>query len=183
MSRVGKRPITIPSGVNVTLKAGGIEVKGPNGNLSQGIIDDVEVKVEGGNISVTPKDESRQAHAAQGLVRSLIGNMVEGVTKGFEKRLEIVGVGYKAEVKGKSLVLALGFSHPVSVEIPKGISVKAEKPTALTIAGADRQAVGQFTASIRALRRPEPYKGKGIKYADERIRRKVGKAGATAGAK
>ena len=127
--------------------------------------------------------DSRQAHAAHGLTRTLINNMVEGVTKGFQKRLEIVGVGYKAEVKGATLVMALGFSHPVTVDIPKQITVKAERPTLQSLEGADRQAVGQFAASIRALRKPEPYKGKGIKYVDERIRRKVGKAGVAAGAK
>lgn len=183
MSRVGKRPITIPGGVTVTLKSGGLEVKGPNGMLFQEFMAEVTIKVEDGTIKVSTANDSREAHAAHGLTRTLISNMVEGVTKGFQKRLEIVGVGYKAEVKGASLVMALGFSHPVTVDIPKGITVKAEKPTLLAIEGADRQAVGQFAASVRALRSPEPYKGKGIKYVDERIRRKVGKAGVAAGAK
>lgn len=183
MSRIGKRPVNLPSGVNVAVKSGGVEVKGPKGTLFAPIARGVGVKVEDGKVSVAREGETRESRAAQGLVRTLIGNMVTGVTAGFSKRLEIVGVGYKAEVQGNTLVLALGFSHPIRVPIPKGLSVKAERPTLLVIEGADRRAVGQFASNIRGLRSPEPYKGKGIKYADERIRRKVGKAGAAAGAK
>jgi large subunit ribosomal protein L6 len=183
MSRVGKQPIPIPSGVTVTQKAGGVEVKGPRGTLFEAVRSGVSVKLDGGQVSVSRQDDSVGARSAQGLVRSLINNMVTGVATGFQKRLEIVGVGYRAEVKGSTLVLALGFSQPVNLPIPKGISVKAERPTSLTIEGADRQAVGAFAAAIRALRKPEPYKGKGIKYADERVRRKVGKSAATGGTK
>ncbi len=183
MSRVGKRPVAIPSGVTVTPKAGGVEVKGPKGMLFEPIRPEVSVKLEGGQLTVSRESGSAEARAAQGLTRSLISNMVKGVASGFEKRLEIVGVGYRAEVKGDSLVLTLGFSQPVNLRIPKGISVKAERPTSLRIEGADRQAVGAFAAVVRAIRKPEPYKGKGIKYADERVRRKVGKSAATGGTK
>ncbi|MDP3937981.1 MAG: 50S ribosomal protein L6 [Deltaproteobacteria bacterium] len=183
MSRIGKKPVTIPSGVSVTMKSGGIEVKGPRGTLFQSIAKGVGVTVEGGNVLVSRNDMSREARGAHGLVRTLISNMVTGVTEGFSKRLEIVGVGYRAEVQGKDLVLALGFSHPIRMPIPKGLAIKAERPTVLLIEGADRQEVGQFAATVRGIRAPDPYKGKGVKYADERIRRKVGKAGASAGAK
>ena len=183
MSRVGKRPIPIPSGVTVTPKDGGVEVKGPKGILFQKSLPKILVTLEEGNVVLRREDEARDTRAAHGLFRTLVDNMVTGVAKGFEKRLEIVGVGYRAEVTGNSLVLALGFSKPVNVPIPKNLTVKTERPTLISIAGADRQAVGAYAASIRALRKPEPYKGKGVKYVDERIRRKVGKSGATAGAK
>ncbi len=183
MSRIGKRPIPIPSGVTITPKDGGVEVKGPRGALFQKLLPVVGLRVEAGSVVLTRADESRGSRAIHGLARSLLQNMVTGVTAGFRKQLEIVGVGYKAEVQGSELVLSLGYSHPIRLHIPKGIAVKAEKPTALTIEGADRQAVGEFTAEIRSIRGPEPYKGKGVKYVDERIRRKVGKTGVTAGAK
>jgi large subunit ribosomal protein L6 len=173
----------MPSGVTVTSKDGGVEVKGPRGTLFQRVSPSVDVKLEGGALSVTRADDSHPVRALQGLTRAMVQNMVTGVTSGFRKQLEIVGVGYKAEVQGGTLVLALGYSHPVRLEIPKGLSVKAERPTMLTIEGADRQAVGEFAAEVRAVRGPEPYKGKGVKYSDERIRRKVGKTGATAGGK
>ena len=183
MSRIGKRPITVPGGVTVTSKDGGVEVKGPRGTLFQRVSPRVAVALEGGNLTVTRGDESQSVRALHGLTRAMLQNMVTGVTSGFRKQLEIVGVGYKAEVQGGTLVLSLGFSHPVRMDIPKGLSVKAERPTLLTIEGADRQVVGEFAAGVRGLRPPEPYKGKGVKYSDERIRRKVGKTGATAGGK
>ena len=183
MSRIGKRPIPVPSGVHVTAKDGGVEVKGPRGTLFQPLLPAVSFMVEPSGVVLRRRDESRESRAIHGLSRSLIQNMVTGVTEGFRKQLEIVGVGYKAEIQGGELVLALGYSHPVRVPIPKGVTVKAERPTLLTIEGADRQAVGEFAAEVRSLRKPEPYKGKGVKYTDERIRRKVGKSGATAGGK
>lgn len=180
MSRIGKRPIAVPGGVTVTSKDSGVEVKGPRGTLFHRVPPLVAVKLEGETLTVTRGDESRSVRALHGLTRAMLQNMVTGVTSGFRKQLEIVGVGYKAEVQGATLVLALGYSHPIRVEIPKGLSVKAERPTLLTIEGADRQAVGEFAAKVRALRAPEPYKGKGVKYVEETIKRKVGKTGATA---
>jgi large subunit ribosomal protein L6 len=183
MSRIGKRPISIPSGVTITPKDGGVEVKGPRGTLFDKVLPTVGLQVEAGSVVLTRADESHETRAAHGLARSLLQNMVTGVTVGFRKQLEIVGVGYKAEVQGAELVLSLGYSHPIRMRIPKGMTVKAERPTALTIEGADRQAVGKFAAEIRSTRKPEPYKGKGVKYVDERVRRKVGKTGATVGTK
>ena len=183
MSRIGKRPIAVPGGVTVTPKDRGVEVKGPRVTLFYAVSPAVSVRLEGGSLSVTRGDDSRPVRALHGLTRAMLQNMITGVTAGFRKQLEIVGVGYKAEVQGGTLIMALGYSHPVRVGIPKGISVKAERPTLISIEGADRQAVGEFAAEVRALRPPEPYKGKGVKYVDERIRRKVGKTGATAGGK
>jgi len=183
MSRIGKRPIPVPSGVSVTPKDGGVEVKGPRGVLYQRVTPVVAIDLTAGEVKVTRKDESRQTRALHGLTRALLQNMITGVTAGFRRQLEIIGVGYKAEVQGGSLVLALGFSHPVRLAIPKGLTVKAERPTLLTIEGADRQVVGEFAAEVRGIRPPEPYKGKGVKYVEERIRRKVGKTAATAGGK
>jgi large subunit ribosomal protein L6 len=183
MSRIGKQPIPVPGGVTVTPRDGGVEVKGPRGTLFHRVAPSISVAVESGTLTVTRGDESQIVRALHGLTRAMLNNMVTGVTSGFRKQLEIVGVGYKAEVQGGTLVLSLGFSHPVRLEIPKGLSVKAERPTLLTIEGADRQVVGEFAAGVRGLRPPEPYKGKGVKYTDERIRRKVGKTGATAGGK
>jgi large subunit ribosomal protein L6 len=183
MSRIGKRPIPIPSGVTITPKEGGVEVKGPRGTLFEKLVPMVGLRVEAGSAVLTRADESHKARAAHGLTRSLLQNMVTGVTAGFRKQLEIVGVGYKAEVQGRELVLSLGYSHPIRMRIPQGMTVKAEKPTTLTIEGPDRQAVGEFSAEIRSTREPEPYKGKGVKYANERVRRKVGKTGATVGTK
>ena len=183
MSRIGKRPIAVPAGVMVTPRDGGVEVKGPKGTLFHRVPSSVAVKLEGGTLTVTRGDDSRNVRALHGLTRAMVQNMITGVSIGFRKQLEIVGVGYKAEVQGETLVLALGYSHPVRVAIPKGLSVKAERPTLLTVEGADRQSVGEFSAEVRGLRPPEPYKGKGVKYTDERIRRKVGKTGATAGGK
>jgi large subunit ribosomal protein L6 len=183
MSRIGKRPIPVPSGVSITPKDGGVEVKGPRGVLYQRVTPVVAIDLGGGEVKVTRKDESRQTRALHGLTRALLQNMITGVTAGFRRQLEIIGVGYKAEVQGGALVLALGFSHPVRLTIPKGLTVKAERPTLLTIEGADKQVVGEFASEVRGIRPPEPYKGKGVKYVEERIRRKVGKTAATAGGK
>jgi len=177
MSRIGKKPVSVPNGVTVTVNGPAITVKGPKGELSRKLHPDMQVKVENGTITVNrPSDEDRHK-ALHGLTRSLIANMVEGVTQGYRKQLEITGVGYKAEVKPFGLQLALGFSHPVEYRAPAGIKLTAPQPTAVVIEGADKEKVGQVAAEIRALRKPEPYKGKGVKYQGEQIRRKAGKAG------
>lgn len=178
MSRVGNRPIPIPSGVTVNLSDDQIQVKGPKGELSCPIPTGITVKSEGDQLSFERPDDSKPARSNHGLARALANNMVVGVSEGFVKRLEIEGVGYRADVKGKSLNLLLGFSHPVEMPIPEGLKVSVDQNTKVAIEGADKQIVGQFAADIRALRPPEPYKGKGVRYEDEHIRRKVGKAGA-----
>lgn len=178
MSRVGNRPIPIPSGVTVNLSDDQIQVKGPKGELSCPIPAGITVKSEGDQLSFERPDDSKPARSNHGLARALTNNMVVGVSEGFVKRLEIEGVGYRADVKGKSLNLLLGFSHPVEMPIPEGLKVSVDQNTKVAIEGADKQVVGQFAADIRALRPPEPYKGKGVRYEDEHIRRKVGKAGA-----
>jgi large subunit ribosomal protein L6 len=177
MSRIGKRPIPIPAGVTVTVDGQTVRVKGPKGELERRVHPAMRVAVADGNVVVQrPSDESEHK-ALHGLTRTLIANMVEGVTKGFQKQLEIVGVGYKAEPRPYGLQLALGFSHPVEYRAPKGIKLSAPQPTAVVVEGADKELVGQVAAEIRGLRPPEPYKGKGIKYVGEQIRRKAGKAG------
>jgi large subunit ribosomal protein L6 len=177
MSRIGKRPIPIPAGVTVMVDGQTVRVKGPKGELERRVHPAMRVAVADGNVVVQrPSDESEHK-ALHGLTRTLIANMVEGVTKGFQKQLEIVGVGYKAEPRPYGLQLALGFSHPVEYRAPKGIKLSAPQPTAVVVEGADKELVGQVAAEIRGLRPPEPYKGKGIKYAGEQIRRKAGKAG------
>ena len=176
MSRIGKQPIPIPSGVKFNLDAGAVTVNGPKGNLGMRVSPLVEVKVDDGTVFVTARDQSRQSRAAQGLNRQLLSNLVTGVSAGFQRVLEINGVGYRAESKGKALHLALGFSHPVVFDLPEGVQAKVDKQTVITLESADRQALGEAAAAIRKLRPPEPYKGKGIKYAEERIRRKAGKA-------
>jgi len=176
MSRIGKKPIAIPSGVKVALKGTTIDVQGPKGNLSRVLTDKVKVNVGAEEILVECLDGDTGT-ALQGLTRTLVGNMVEGVTNGFEKNLEINGVGYRAELKGKVLNLALGYSHPVEYPLPEGISVEIEKQTKVSVKGIDKELVGATAAKIRSFRAPEPYKGKGIKYADERIVRKAGKTG------
>lgn len=176
MSRIGKQPISIPSGVEIKLGADAVEVKGPKGTLTTPLCSLLDYKIEGQNLTLTRKEESRQASAQHGLRRTLIANCVEGVTKGFSKTLEVNGVGYKVAVKGKMLEMALGFSHPVILELPKGIEAKAEG-VKLTLSGIDKALVGETAAQIRRLRKPEPYKGKGIKYENEVIRRKAGKSG------
>ena len=177
MSRIGRKPVPVPNGVTVTVNGPAITVKGPKGELSRKLHPDMQVKVENGNVTVDrPSDEDRH-RALHGLTRSLIANMVEGVTQGYKKQLEITGVGYKAEVKPFGLQLALGYSHPVEYRAPAGIKLSAPQPIVVVIEGADKEKVGQVAAEIRALRKPEPYKGKGVKYQGEQIRRKAGKAG------
>jgi large subunit ribosomal protein L6 len=177
MSRIGKLPIVIPSGVTVTLNEAVIIVNGPKGNLNRKIMDNVLVEISENNVIVKKSDDTKSAQAAHGLTRTLINNMVTGVTKGFEEVLEITGVGYRAEVKGNVLNLSLGYSHPVTYKIPQGISVEVDKMTKILLKGSDKELVGQTAAIIRSFRAPEPYKGKGIKYAGEPILRKAGKAG------
>jgi large subunit ribosomal protein L6 len=176
MSRIGKLPIQIPSGVTITVDSGNVAVKGPKGELSQFITPDVTVSQEDGNIIVTRKDDSKPAKSQHGLMRSLINNMVVGVTSGFEKKLEVNGVGFRVAVSGQTLEMSLGFSHPVKYVAPEGIAITVNKME-ITVAGHNKQQVGQVAAEIRALKKPEPYKGKGIKYADEVIIRKAGKTG------
>jgi large subunit ribosomal protein L6 len=176
MSRVGSRPIAISSGVEVKVGDGRVRVKGPKGELSEALVEKTQVEVEGGAVRVGRKSDEKVARAAHGLMRSLIANMVTGVTEGFEKGLEIVGVGYRAEVRGRELVLSVGYSHPVVMKIPDGLDVKSDSPIRLAVLGISKQKVGQFASEIRGVRSPEPYKGKGIRYANERVRRKVGKA-------
>ena len=177
MSRIGKLPVAIPAGVKVSLDGSKMTVQGPKGSLTQELNERMVIAVESEQIVVTRPTDEKQDSALHGLTRSLINNMVVGVTAGFQKVLQINGVGYRAEVSGKVLTLALGYSHPVVYQLPEGISVEVEKQTKLTVAGIDKQLVGAASAEIRAFRKPEPYKGKGIKYADEKIVRKAGKAG------
>jgi large subunit ribosomal protein L6 len=177
MSRIGKKPVAIPSGVTVTLKDGSVNVKGPKGELKRAVPSAVKVQVEKAAVTVVRENDEPSIRARHGLVRALIQNMIDGVTRGFERRLEINGVGYKAEVAGDKLNLSLGFSHPVVYPLPKGIAAKVDK-NILTLTGVDRELLGQTAAKVRAFRPPEPYKGKGIKYVEETIKRKVGKTGA-----
>ena len=178
MSRIGKAPIPVPGGVDVTLTGRHITVKGPKGTLERDLPGEITVRQEGEELLVERPNDERQNRAMHGLVRSLVNNMVVGVTDGYEKKLEIVGVGYRVISKGPTqLEFNLGFSHPVVVNAPEGITFSVEKPTAFTVYGIDKQAVGEVAANIRKIRKPEPYKGKGVRYAGERVRRKVGKAG------
>ncbi|MCR4443123.1 MAG: 50S ribosomal protein L6 [Peptococcaceae bacterium] len=183
MSRIGKLPVTIPAGVEVKLDGHHIQVKGPKGTLSRTLHKDINIKVEDGKIIVSRSSGEKQHRALHGLTRALVNNMVEGVTRGFEKSLELVGVGYRASKQGNKLVLAVGYSHPVEIEPEKGLEIEVPAPTRIIVKGADKEKVGLLAANIRAVREPEPYKGKGIKYVDENIRRKVGKAGAKGGKK
>src|SRR5210317_1257825 len=177
MSRIGKQPINIASGVKISLDGKNIKVEGPKGRLERIVHDRVEVKVEADQLLVSPRDE--KANALQGLTRSLIANMVDGVTTGFKKVLEINGVGYRAEMKGSTLNLSLGYSHPIEYPLPQGIDAEIDaKANTITVSGIDKELVGATAAKIRSFRQPEPYKGKGIKYSDERIMRKAGKTGA-----
>lgn len=177
MSRIGKLPVPIPSGVKVTLDGNKMTVNGPKGTLSQSLHESMAIAVETDQIVVTRPSDDKQVTALHGLTRALINNMVVGVTNGFQKDLEINGVGYRAEISGKTLTLSLGYSHPVVYALPEGITVEVEKQTKLSVKGIDKQLVGSAAAKIRSFRKPEPYKGKGIKYADEHIVRKAGKAG------
>ena len=175
MSRIGKKPVAIPSGVTVKVDGQTVSVKGAKGELKFVVPDDVEVKFENNSISVNPRHETKRARALWGTSRAQVNNLVVGVTQGFEKKLEITGVGYKAAVAGKNLQLSLGYSHDVNYPIPAGIAIATPKPTEIMVSGIDKRQVGQVAAEIRAYRGPEPYKGKGVKYADEFIFRKEGK--------
>ena len=175
MSRVGKRPVAVPSGVTATVDGQTVKMKGPKGQLQFVVHNDVEVKLDNGQVKVNPRVETNRARALYGTARAQVANLVEGVTKGFEKKLEITGVGYRAALQGKNLQLALGYSHDVVYAIPEGITITVPKPTEITVTGSDIQRVGQVAAEIRSYRPPEPYKGKGVKYVDEFIFRKEGK--------
>jgi len=176
MSRIGKLPVLIPDKVDVKLDGAIVRVKGPLGELSQEIRPEVTVKVEDKSIICEIVDDSKQAHAYHGLYRSLINNMVEGVSTGFKRELDIIGVGYRAEVKGNSILFQLGYSHPIDFALPKGINAEIDKNNHIILTGYDKQLLGQIAANVRGLRPPEPYKGKGVKYTEETIRRKAGKA-------
>lgn len=167
MSRIAKYPVPLPTGVEAQVQPNQITVKGPLGTLSQVIIDGIQIQQEAGNLQVSVTNDSREAKAMSGTMRALVANMVQGVSKGFEKKLSLVGVGYKAAAQGKSLNLSLGFSHPVDYALPEGIKAETPTPTEIIIKGIDKQRVGQVAAEVRAYRPPEPYKGKGVRYADE----------------
>ena len=178
MSRIGKLPVAVPSGVEVTINGQHIQVKGPKGTLEHTIAEPIIVeRDEDGTLLVKRPDDERTSRALHGLTRTLVNNLVVGVTAGYEKKLEIHGVGYRVQAKGADLEFALGFSHPVKIEAPEGITFKVETPTRFSVSGIDKQKVGQISAVIRRLRRPDPYKGKGLRYEGEKIRRKVGKTG------
>ena len=177
MSRIGLKPITIPAGVDVNINNNTVTVKGPNGTLSMDAHPNMEISVDGSEIIVKRPNDAKENRSLHGLTRTLIANMVTGVTEGFKKNLEVNGVGYRVSLQGNSLVMNLGFSHQVIMEAPEGVKIECPSATAIVISGADKQKVGQFAAQVREKRPPEPYKGKGIKYAEEHIRRKEGKAG------
>jgi large subunit ribosomal protein L6 len=181
MSRIGRKPVMIPKGVTLTQKAGTFSVKGPKGELSKHIPDGVTIKLEGDKVTISRADDSPPNRAKHGLVRAHLANMVKGVTEGWQRELEINGVGYRAEVSGDSVTFALGYSHPIVFKLPKSISAKVDK-NRLMLTSADKDELGQISAKLRELRPPEPYKGKGVKYAEEVIKKKVGKAAATGGA-
>jgi large subunit ribosomal protein L6 len=178
MSRIGKKPVPVPKNVSASVDGQTIKVKGPKGELERRVHPDITVALDNGTIVVNRPSDEANHRALHGLTRTLVANMVDGVTKGYSKQLEIVGVGYKAEGRPYGLQLALGFSHPIEYRAPKGIKLSAPQPTQIVIEGADKELVGQVAAELRSLRPPEPYKGKGIKYVGEQIRRKAGKAGA-----
>jgi large subunit ribosomal protein L6 len=178
MSRIGRLPIPVPSNVEVTIAGSDITVKGPKGTLTHSVVSPITVeKGEDGVLTVTRPDDERESRSRHGLTRTRVANMVIGVTPGYEKKMEIAGVGYRVQAKGSDLEFALGFSHPVPVEAPPGITFTVENPTRFSVSGIDKQQVGEVAANIRKLRKPDPYKGKGVRYAGETIRRKVGKAG------
>ena len=176
MSRIGKLPVSVPAGVEVKIDADVIDVKGPNGHVSTPVCGMLDYEMKDGAITLTRKDDSRESNAQHGLRRTLLNNCILGVTQGFKKSLEVVGVGYRVGVKGSTIELQVGYSHPVLLDVPEGIKATVEG-NVLTLAGADKEAIGEFAARIRRVRQPEPYKGKGIKYTTETIRRKVGKSG------
>jgi large subunit ribosomal protein L6 len=177
MSRIGKRPIPIPDKVTISIEGATVTIKGPKGQLSRDLVPEVSVKQEDGTLTVKRRDESRIARQRHGLSRTLVANMVEGVSQGFQKRLEIQGVGYRAQVQGRNLLLNMGYSHPVTIEPPEGIQLAVENNTNVIVSGIDKEVVGNIAAQIRSVRPPEPYKGKGIRYSGEFVRRKVGKTG------
>ena len=177
MSRIGNAPIALPAGVEVKIDGNRVQVKGPKGSLEQSFHKDMKLKLDNGVLTVERPSEQKSHRALHGLTRSLLNNMVVGVTQGFQKELEMVGVGYKAQLQGKKLVINAGYSHPVELDPGEDLEVEVPKPNRIIVRGTDKNKVGAFAANVRAVRPPEPYKGKGIKYADERIRRKVGKTG------
>jgi large subunit ribosomal protein L6 len=183
MSRIAKYPVALPKGVEATISAGQIAVKGPLGSLSQALDGRVRISQEDGHLTFVAADDSREANAMSGTVRALVHNMVTGVSTGFERRLNLVGVGFRAQLQGKTLKMQLGFSHDVLHDIPEGIKIECPSQTEIVVKGADKQAVGQLAAEIRKLRKPEPYKGKGVRYVGENVRKKLGKQFAGAGAK
>jgi large subunit ribosomal protein L6 len=178
MSRIGKKPIAIPKGVTVKVDGNTVDVKGPKGQLRQPLPPGISAALEDGQLVTKKSGESRELNAFHGLARSLVNNAVTGVTEGFKKELDIVGVGYRAELKGKQVVLALGYSHPINFDIPAGIDIAVEKQTHLTVTGVDRQLVGQVAANLRRLRKPDPYQQKGVRYTGEQLKKKAGKTGA-----
>jgi len=175
MSRIGKKPVAIPQGVKVQVDSGLVRAEGPKGKLAQPLPQGLSAKLENNTVVLTRGTDDRQARALHGLSRALVANMVHGVKEGFEKKLEIVGIGYRAQMQGKAIQLALGYSHPVIFPLPEGITAEIDKQVAITLRGADKALLGQTAAKLRSLRKPDPYKGKGVKYAGEFIRRKVGK--------
>ena len=175
MSRIGKKPVAIPNGVTVTLEGQTVTVKGPKGQLSWTVAEEIELKQEGSDLTLALREDTSRARAMWGLSRTLVGNMVDGVTKGYEETLELVGVGYRAAMKGKALSMQLGFSHDVDIPPPDGITFATPKQTEIRISGIDKQLVGEVAARIRRIRPPEPYKGKGVRYSGEKVRRKEGK--------
>ncbi len=177
MSRIGRLPITVPAGVEVTLDGNEVFVKGSKGELSHTVPNPIEVSLDEGTLTVSRPNDERESRSLHGLTRTLISNMIVGVTEGYKKNLEIVGTGYRVQARGSDLEFALGYSHPVAVKAPEGITLTVDSPTKLSVSGINKQRVGEVAATIRKLRRPDPYKGKGIRYAGEIIRRKVGKAG------
>lgn len=178
MSRIGRLPITVPAGVDVAIDGSTVTVKGPKGELALAVADPITVaKAEDGTVQVSRPDDERESRSRHGLTRSLIANMVEGVTNGYTKKLEIHGTGYRVVAKGSDLEFALGYSHPILIKAPEGITFQVENPTRFSVSGIDKQQVGEIAANIRKLRKPDPYKGKGVRYEGEHIRRKVGKAG------
>jgi len=177
MSRIGKKPIALPSGVKVDVRDGRVSVTGQKGSLERPLLEGIEMEIANGAVNVRRLADDKRSRSFHGLMRTLVANMVEGVSKGFEKKLEIVGIGYRSELKGGNLALYLGYSHPIDFPLPKGISAEVEKQTFVTIKGIDKELVGQTAAKIRDLRKPDPYKGKGVKYAGEVLRKKAGKTG------
>jgi large subunit ribosomal protein L6 len=177
MSRIGKKPVMLPEGIKLGLKDGEITVSGPKGTLKRGLLEGLELNIDKNTVTVKRANDDRKIRAYHGLMRTLISNMVEGIHKGFEKKLEIVGIGYRVELHGNNLMFYLGYSHPITFPLPEGIKAQVEKQTLLTIKGSDKELVGEIAAKIRALRKPDVYKNKGVKYADEKLKKKAGKSG------